>query len=415
MVRGDSSRKVGADALVVGIGYLASFAYPLVSLPFLARTLGAGELGHLMFALAVLQVVIYVVDFGFGMSALRGVAVSRGRRQRSQVVLTTLKAKLLLWCGCAAVLMPVVLLTGLREHWQLYAVGMLLIAAGAMYPAFFLQGIGRVGSFALVTALSRLAALIFLILTVRGPEDIVLAMLWQQFPLLLAALASWFMIRHVWDAIESVPTSLRDVTIAIRESFPLFLSNISAMIMGAANSVTLGAVSTPSQVAFFGAGERFSNAVRGVMRGIVDVMLPRMTQEGEAARRMQALITVGVVTSYALAGLVLVLAAPWFVPWYLGPELQPSVPVMQLMGLALAFVGVTTTVQLHATAAHRFRAVARIALTGALVHLVLIFPASWLWEARGAATALVISEGLLAGLFVIDAVRHRRTRRAAAD
>lgn len=405
----DSTRKVGSDALVVGLGYLASFAYPLVSLPFLTRVVGVVPLGHLMFALAVLQVVIYVIDFGFGMSALRRIAVAGSREERSLVVVSTLAAKALLWVVSGGVLMGIVLLAPqLREYWAMYLVGLLAIGVGAMYPTWLLQGTGRVKAFALLTATSRLIALVFLVLTVRGPEDLVLAMLWQQLPLALSALTSWLMIWRVWHAVQRVPLRFADVTEALRDSFPLFVSNASGIILGSSNSVVLGVVATPSQVAFFGAAERFSNAVRGVMRGVVDVMLPRMTREGDHAAHLQRVITIGLIGIYALAGLALILTAPWFVPWYLGAEMAPAVPVTQLLGVALAFVGLTQSLQLRATAAHRFRQVARISVLGAIVHLALVLPAGWLWGAVGAGIAVAVSDGLLAAMFVVDHLMLRR-------
>lgn len=405
----DSTRKVGSDALVVGLGYLASFAYPLVSLPFLTRVVGVVPLGHLMFALAVLQVVVHVIDFGFGMSALRRIAVAGSRAERSRVVFATIAAKALLWLGSGGILMGIVMLAPqLREYWMLYLVGLLVVGVGAMYPMWLLQGIGRVKAFALLTASSRLVALVFLLLTVRGPEDVVLAMLWQQLPLALSALTSWLMIWLVWHAVERVSLRFADVVDALRDSFPLFVSNASGIILGTSNSVVLGVVATPTQVAYFGAAERFSNAVRGVMRGVVDVMMPRMTREGDQAARLQRVITGGLIGVYVLAGAVLVLAAPWFVPWYLGDEMAPAVPVMQLLGVALMFFGVTQSLQLRAAAAHRFRQVARLAVIGAVVHLALVLPAGWRWGAIGAGIAVVVSDALMATMYVIDHLVHRR-------
>ena len=82
----DSSLRAGSDAIVVGIGYLASFAYPLVSLPLLSRVLGAHDLGRLLFALALVQLIVPLSDFGFGRSALRRIAVARTVEERSRVV-----------------------------------------------------------------------------------------------------------------------------------------------------------------------------------------------------------------------------------------------------------------------------------------------------------------------------------------
>lgn len=404
-----SARGAGTDALAVALGYLASFAYPLVSLPFLTRIVGAEHLGHLMFALAVLQIVIFTVDFGFGGSAMRRIAVATSESERSRIVAATLGAKVLIWCAASVVLMGVVLaVPSMRALWLMYLLGLLLIGIGALFPAFLLQGVGRAKQFAVFTAVSRLAALALLLLTVHGPEDLALAMLWQQFPLALSAVLCWFFLLTRWHDARPVRTSLAEIRDAFSDSGALFISNVSVLMMGTTNTVVLGLVSTRFDVAYFGSGERFSNAVRGVLRGVVDAMLPRMTSEGADARSLQRLISWGVFGAYAVSGAMLVLNAPWFVPWYLGASMVGTVPVMQLMGASLVFVGIGTVLQLHVTAQHRFSAIARIAGAGCLFHLVALIPASWLWGSIGASVALVVSEAFLAGLYVIDAVRHRR-------
>lgn len=409
-----SARSAGTDALAVGLGYLASFAYPLVSLPFLTRVVGKENLGHLMFALAVLQIVIFTVDFGFGGSALRRIAVATSKEERSRVVAATIGAKLLIWVAASAVLMAVVMAgPSMRELWLMYLLGLLLIGLGALFPAFLLQGVGRAKQFAVFTAVSRLVALALLLLTVHGPEDLALAMLWQQFPLALSAILCWVFLITRWQDVRVVRTSLAQIRDAFSDSGALFISNISVLMMGTANTVVLGIVSTRPDVAYFGSGERFSNAARGVLRGVVDAMLPRMTREGVDARALQRRISWGIFGAYAISAVMLVANAPWFIPWYLGDTMRGTIPVMQLMGFSLIFVGIGTVLQLHVTAQHRFSAIAKIAGAGGIFHLIALIPASWLWGSLGASVALVISEAFLAALYVIDARRHRA--RTAAD
>lgn len=181
--RGDSRRRAGGDAAVIALGYLTSFAYPMVSLPFLVRTLGVAELGTVMLLLAVLQVVVHVTDFGFGISALRRASLAGDTRQRSRVLTETVLAKSLIWAMCAVVLLAAVLAApGLREYAPATVLGLVLVLAGAWYPGWMLQALGRMITFAAVMALSRLAALAGLLLTVRDPDDGILAVGWQLAP-----------------------------------------------------------------------------------------------------------------------------------------------------------------------------------------------------------------------------------------
>ncbi|WP_152353723.1 lipopolysaccharide biosynthesis protein [Brachybacterium subflavum] len=411
---GDSSLRVGSDAVVIGLGYLASFAYPLVSLPLLSRILGAHDLGRFMLALALVELVVQFADFGFGRSALRRIAVATTQAERSRVSAASMGSIAVLWFAASVVLMGIVLIApALRDQWLLYLVGLLLVGVGAAYPNWLLQGMGRLRSFALFMAASRLISLIFLVLTVRTPGEMLLPMVWQQFPLALSAIIAWLMILLVWKDVRPVRTSPAQIRDAISDSWPMFVANIANISISGSNTVVLGIVSTPVHVAFFGAAERFGNAVRGIMHGIVDAMLPRMTRGGEDNRIIERTITGGIIGSYALAGIILVIAAPLFIPWYLGEGMHRAAPVAQIIGVSLIFSGIGMAFFLRATAQHRFRTSARYAMIGTICHVVLLFPAGWLWGSVGAAAVAIVSEGTIAGLYIADAIRRRRAARPA--
>jgi PST family polysaccharide transporter len=412
--RPDSSLRAGSDAVFIGAGYLVSFAYPLVSLPLLSRVLGAHDLGQFLLALALVQLVVFVADFGFGKSAVRRISVARTREERSQIAAASFASILLLWSAAATVLMSIVLLVPqLREEWTLYLVGVLVVGVGVLYPDWLLQGRGRVRSFTLIMVFSRLIALVLLVLTVRTPGELVLPMLWQQFPLALSAVIAWFMVLVVWRDARVVRTSVPQIRDALTDSAPMFVTGFANLAISGSNTIALGVVSTPVHIAFFGAAERFGNAVRGVMHGIVDAMLPRMARGGEGDRAIQTAIMVGVMGSYALAGIGLVVLSPLVIPWYLGDEMRGAVLVTQIIGISLLPSGVVTALFLRATGQHRFRVAARFAVIGAICHVVLLFPAGWLWGSIGAAGVAIVSETTIAALYLIDAVRQRRRTRSA--
>lgn len=411
--RSDSSSRVGSDALAVGLGYLASFAYPLVSLPLLTRAFGPHLLGQFIVALTLLQFVVYITDFGFQKSALRRVALARTAQERSKVLFSTLAATAALWAAAAIVLMIIVaLVPGMRSHWQLYALGLGIVGLGAMYPTWFLQGIGRVKTFAVLTSISRLVALACLLLTVHGPGDTLPAMLWQQLPQALSGLISLVMILGPWRAARWTRVRIEQVREALRDSWPMFLANVSQVAIAGSGAVVLGIVSTPTHVAYYGAAERFANAARGVMNGVVDSMLPRMTRSDDSSRSMHRLILFGTVAVYGLAGVCLIVFAPLVVPWYLGETMRPTVPVTQVLGVSLVLAGIVQALVLRATAMHHFTTVARVSAIVAVVHVALLFPAGAMWNATGAACVAVLSEALLAGLYLLDLRSSRRAEAA---
>lgn len=402
----DSRRRVSADALVVALGYLTSFVYPLVSLPFLTRTLGVAELGTVMVLLAVLQVVVHVTDFGFSVSALRRASLVRGVEGRSRVLLETVLAKTLIWAVCAVPMTVAVLAVPvLHEHLSAMVLGLVLVLAGAWYPGWLLQAMGRMGAFALIISLSRLVALIGLLLTVRDSAHGDLAVGWQLAPQAFAAVIGWMLLLGVWRSARMIRVTWSGVLAALRDSAPLFVSNAAVVLTGTASSLALGTLSSAVQVAYYGAAERFGNAARGVMRGVSDAMLPRMT--ADAGPELRRFVSLGVLGCYALAGTALLAGAGWVIPWYLGAGMTGAVGPTRLVGAALIAAGISAMLSMHANAAHRYSTVARFSGIAAVVHAALCIPGALWAGAFGVGCALVVSETVLALMFAADAARRR--------
>ncbi|WP_164514418.1 lipopolysaccharide biosynthesis protein [Brevibacterium aurantiacum] len=116
-------RGIGGDALAVGLGQLAAFIYPIISLPMLTRLLGVNAFGRVVITVAVLQLLVRLCDYGFSVSAVRRMAMAKSERERSEVIFSTLLAVVLLWSTGACVLLLAVSIIPSRDDFVLYLVG----------------------------------------------------------------------------------------------------------------------------------------------------------------------------------------------------------------------------------------------------------------------------------------------------
>lgn len=390
--------RLGGDATAVALGQMSAYVYPLISIPYLSRIFGTNGLGQLLLAMAIINVMVLIVDFGFGMSALRRVSLAKTVRERSHIVASTLAAKLLLLVGSASVLSVAVLLVpGLRDHWQLYLIGGALTIGAVVYPTWLLQGIGRVKTFAAVHALSRLAALGGLLLTVRSGSDGNLAVFWQFVPASIGAAATWLFLSAIGCRQVDRPTWSAALG-ALRESGPLFIGSVATIIISAMNTVLIGVFSTIQQVAFYATGERLANALRGVMGGVQQSLLPRVSAsvglEGGAALR-RAVLT-GLVATYGLAGIALTASSGFLVPWYLGHGFDAAIPVAQLLGVSVCITGVSTALTLLLIAYGQAAISSRVLVKAAVLHLIVLPLACIPFGAVGAAGAVCVTELFIA-------------------
>lgn len=394
---GGQRRGLARDTVVVGLAHVSAYAYPLVSIPLLARALGPEHLGTLIFAAALVQILVLIIDFGFSLSSLRAVAVAGSAAEIAGIAMSTLAAKTVLLGAVATVTIPVVLaVPALQQHATLLLIGLALCIGAVLNPTWLLQGIGRIKAFAILTAVSRLLALAGLLLTVRDRSDLALAMMWQFAPALLCAVLSWmFLLRIGRGGLARI--SARAVGLRLAEAWPLFLSSVSTMLISSSNLLALGPLSTALQVAFYGTAERFTNAVRGVLAGVQQALLPRMAHASGADRRTLILLVGG--ANWA-SGIALIAIAGALVPWYLGPGYEGTVPVVRVLAGCLLLNGISSALTLAFVADGRTHILSRVMMLAAAGHLVLLVVLVPSHGAVGAALALLCTEIVIAALLL---------------
>lgn len=393
-------RGIGGDALAVGLGQLAAFIYPIISLPMLTRLLGVNAFGRVVITIAVLQLLVRLCDYGFSVSAVRRMTMAKDEKEKSQVIFSTLLAVLMLWsAGAGGLLLVASMVPALRDDFDLYLIGAAVIVGGIGFPSWLLQGLRRLRLFAIVTAASRALALVGLVLTVDGPADTGWAIAWQFAPPTIATIIVWPILTR--QAVQWSRPTFRAARFALVDGRHLFFSSLAQSLMGSAPVVVLGLVSTPVHAAHYGAAERFGNAGRGVLFTVTDAMMPRMLEARSrhaGGANSPGAIMAAIFALFALGGIALIVAAPLFVPWYLGPGYDDVVPTTQIIGLALIASGGIAVLMLDLNSQRRYSQTAAAMMAGAVVHILILVPMAMAFGAVGAAWSLVLGELFITGI-----------------
>ena len=77
-----SKKRLIENALSLSAVQVVTLGLPLLSLPYLALTLGAEQLGRLAFVMSIVQVILVFADYGFNLSASKAVSLHRHDKVR---------------------------------------------------------------------------------------------------------------------------------------------------------------------------------------------------------------------------------------------------------------------------------------------------------------------------------------------
>jgi PST family polysaccharide transporter len=271
--------KVSSNIAWLMLVQCSGYIFPLIMLPYLVRTLGGGNFGVYAISLAVIQYGVMITEFGFNFSATRKVSLNRtNRKTLSKIFIETIYAKLFLFIVFAvSVGLYLIYNNQIIEYENIYFAGLITIFSNALFPIWYFQGIEKVKIISIITAVSRCFTLIMTFLFVKDDTDLDAALLVNSFLYFLPALAGCMLVFLSKD-ITIVKISFNDIYICMKESFPLFISNVSISLYSTFNTIILGKYASSIVVGNYAAADKLRLAVQGLYAPIQQAVFPRASQ-----------------------------------------------------------------------------------------------------------------------------------------
>jgi len=390
-------RNVAALSIVQGANYIL----PLISVPYLVRTLGADRFGAVAFGQAFVQYFVILTDYGFNYSATRAVAVSRNDEQqiaRLYWSVSLIKVGLML-AGFVLMAVLILLVPQFRAEWPLYCLSYLAVLGNVLFPVWLFQGLERMVHVAALSIGARLLSLIGLFLLVRHPDDYLFAAALQAAAMPIAGvLATGLLFRMTQIPLRRAGMPLRkDLIETFSGSWDMFVSTAAVSLYANSNIFVLGLLETPAAVGYYAMADKLIRAALSALQPLAQALYPRMSYlfSRDVASALSYLTTIAVPS--CAAGLILclglALAADNIVRIVFGANAEPASHVLRVLAfvpfvaLLSNLIGVQMLFPLG-----RQRPVSRFQVATGAVSIVALVPMILHWGTIGSAANYLLSE-----------------------
>ena len=323
--------------------HVVTYALPLLTTPYLARTLGPAAWGALAVAQAFALLVSLLIEFGFDLSGTREAARRQGDPAALGALLSGVTlAKLLLTAAAA-------LLTLAAQQWipafhgqpLLLWVAFAWAAAQALNVMWFFQGIEDLTRVSTLDIGLKVAGTALVFLTVRGPDDAWLVPAVQGGAALASAAACLLLATRraplAWPGRQAV-------TGALRLGASMFVFRAASSVYASSAAFLLGLFVAPQLVGYYAGADRIARAFQGLLSPLHRALFPRYARMAHAplpearaalASGLRLMLGAGLLLS-----LCAVVGAPLLVQVLLGPAFTESVPLLRVLGLLPAVIAV---------------------------------------------------------------------------
>ena len=320
-----------------------NYLVPLISLPYLVRTLGISVFGMLVFAQAFVSYFISLTNYGFFISGPRLIATNgKSVRSRNEAATSIFVCKfLILLFSSLCVLVIVNSFEVFFAYRSLIFVTSLLLFNEALSPIWFFQGVEDMKSITIFSVLGRLISLALLFSLVHSEDDLLKAAFLQVVGGSIAAVSGVILMvlkyhyRFRFLGTEAIWTTFK-------QGFNIFFSQLPSTLLTNLNVTVLGLFSQPGVTGAYALGERVVRLAIATVTPVSSAIFPRLARSFESSidetKKRLRLILFGGSLLFAALGVMLFFLSTFIVEIMSSEGSETAVLVIKCLCLLPLFI-----------------------------------------------------------------------------
>jgi len=258
---------------------IANYILPLVTFPYLVRTVGVEKIGLISLAQAFNQYFIVFTNFGFDFSATYDISVSRNSREKmSEIFNSVLLIKIALTVISFIILIIALLcINKLRDEWLLYIVTFGTVVGSAIFPVWFFQGVEKMKYVTVINMGTKILVAACIFIFIKTPDDFIYVPFLNTVGIIISALISIRFIARKFNFILYIP-SFTIIRQTVHGSIEFFLSRIFASSYTSSNKIVIGMFLDSEHVGYYTMAEKIFQAWQSIYTPLSNSLYPFMAK-----------------------------------------------------------------------------------------------------------------------------------------
>lgn len=399
--------------LVANFGYLsllqvAGYVFPLITMPYLARVIGAEGFGKIAFAAAIMVWFQTIADWGFCYTATRDVAKNRDDKEKvSEIFSNVFWARILLmFVSFVALSICVMTIPKLRENADVIMISFLMIPGHIMFPDWFFQAMERMKYITILNIISKTLFTIAIFLFIKERDDYILQPLFTSLGFVVSGIIAMYYILVKWN-IRLHFTSFKVIIKTIKSSTDVFINNLMPNLWNALSTILLGFLWGNVANGILDAGKKFQQTCGGLFGVVTRVFYPFLSRRIDQ-HRLYAKVSMSLAFVMML---LLFIFAPIIIDIFFGEEFSESVIVLRLYAISLLFWALDNVYGVNYMLVNGYdKQLRNMTIISSIVACISAYPLIYFYSYVGVAIVYNIGLGLLGVLPMIFTINDKRKK-----
>lgn len=400
-----------AKTIVANMGWLsliqmASYVFPLITMPYLARVIGVVGFGKIAFASAIVVWFQTITDWGFNFSGARDVARnSESNSKLSEIYSNIFWSRLLLMLICLLVLLLLIgVIPKFNENKTVILLTFLMILGNIFCPDWFFQGVQKMKFMTISNVLSKLFFTCAVFIFIRSADDYILQPLLISIGYIVSGIFATYIIVCRWKIRIQKPI-LRNLFTTIKSSKDIFLNNLLPNFYNSFSIIILGFFYGSSSNGKLDAGSKFVSIGQQVNHIISRAFYPLLAKELKY-HNVFRYFNLGVAFVGSLA---LWMLSPWLIHTFFTSAFEDSILICRILSFSIFFMALNGTYGTNYLILNGHESLLRrVTMYCSIVGMISSVPLIYYLNYVGAALTITLTRAILGITVFLTARRNRR-------
>lgn len=387
------AKTVASNFLWLSALQVAGYAFPLITMPYLARVIGVNGFGKIAFAHAIMIWIQIVSEWGFNQTATRDVAQNRDNDSKiSEIFSNVLWARcILMFISFFILITLIALIPKFRAEWDILMITFLMIPGHIMFPDWFFQAIEKMRYISILNIVTKLFFTFAVFIFIKSSDDYILQPLFISLGYVISGFIAFYFILFKWK-IKLIRPSIYNIITTIKHSTDVFINNIAPNLYNSFSQMLLGILGGATANGIYEGGNKLYLISNNFLQVLTRTFFPFLSRRPEK-HNIFVFITMGITSTLAI---FLFIFAPSLINFILSTEFSDSVIVIRILSISLIFVMLYRCYGMCYLIIRKKERIQRkitlyVSLLGVVISCILINKYSYI----GAALAVAICRGLL--------------------
>lgn len=384
---------------LVGVGIVdgLNLVVPLLTLPFLSRSLGPEQFGIYLLVLTIITFGYTFVDYSSNYIGVRDVAKAKSKEERANIFYRHFGYRLsFCFLYLLIAFIASIFLYGLSQAYLILLVSGPFLIGYTLMNAWFFIALSKTYLLAFLSFLSKLVHLIVVIMIVEEPSNLDIALYSLSFPNLIAGVVLFSVISQQFPV---KAFSYRSVLSEVSKGKNVFIGLLAPNLYNAIPLMVVAAWFSKYEYGILAAAIKVTSVILIVQNILAKAVYPILSK---GSNQYLFKLLLGNSLTSAIMILALFLFGDFAIELYLGADYKESFILVLVLSVSTLFVGIANTYgQGYLLAQSKDKIYRNCTVNSSVLSGVIVIVSVYFFGVVGFVLSMVLSRALLASSYYL--------------